>query len=479
MSGAARFGFDFENSVAGKDRAMLEKAVDFVQNKAKGIKFNSYITNEEALILQRLKEKYDLKLINSDALIFQKFMTAYTSTSGRDLYSGNLKDIKSSNFIISVGTHLRYDAPSVGFAMNNGLTMNKGAGLYFHQLGDSIVEGFSKNLMAVQNKVGSEEHTLAFILEFLGKALEVEVPAIAYDANLVNLPEEYEAKITKMLAKKDSFALIVGEDVFMSEKVAKIVGLIDRLTDTKVVIIPSQTNTLGVSKICELDESCDGEILGYNEDGDFKISALGDGDLDVPSLNQQEGTFTNLDKKVVPTNAALAFNGYTLNCIANELGLTQTYTIDYTKELPVEAGFLERDFDSLPNRYDNGANELRGYDLVANECEASDEVGDLESWDVDGDIVYRSNPINQFNYFTNKATQLKESGGLYASSEYLEEKALSEGDKVKVGELEVEIKLDSKLTGMITYLPTFDKDLDVSQIFESGYRFSQISVGKV
>jgi len=479
LSGAARFGFDFENSVAGKDRAMLEKAVDFVQNKAKGIKFNSYITNEEALILQRLKEKYDLKLINSDALIFQKFMTAYTSTSGRDLYSGNLKDIKSSNFIISVGTHLRYDAPSVGFAMNNGLTMNKGAGLYFHQLGDSIVEGFSKNLMAVQNKVGSEEHTLAFILEFLGKALEVEVPAIAYDANLVNLPEEYEAKITKMLAKKDSFALIVGEDVFMSEKVAKIVGLIDRLTDTKVVIIPSQTNTLGVSKICELDESCDGEILGYNEDGDFKISALGDGDLDVPSLNQQEGTFTNLDKKVVPTNAALAFNGYTLNCIANELGLTQTYTIDYTKELPVEAGFLERDFDSLPNRYDNGANELRGYDLVANECEASDEVGDLESWDVDGDIVYRSNPINQFNYFTNKATQLKESGGLYASSEYLEEKALSEGDKVKVGELEVEIKLDSKLTGMITYLPTFDKDLDVSQIFESGYRFSQISVGKV
>jgi len=479
LSGAARFGFDFENRVLGKDKAMLDKAVDFIKTKAKGIKFNSYITNEEALILQRLKEKYDLKLINSDALIFQKFMKAYSSTSGTDLYSGTLNDLKSSNFIITVGTHLRYDAPSVGYAVNNGLTMNKGAGLYFHQLGDSIVDGFSKNLMSIKNKVGSEEHTLAFILEFLGKALEVEVPTISYDSALVNLPEDYEAKIIKMLAKKDTFALVVGEDVFASENVAKIVGLIDRLTDTKVVIIPSQTNTLGVSKICELDESCDGSILGYNEDGDFKISALGDGDLDVPALNQQEGTFTSLDKRVVPTNAALAFSGYTLNCIANELDVKQNYTIDYTKELPVESGYEAREFDSLPNRYDNGGNELRGYVLNATECEVSDEVGDLKSWDIDGDIVYRSNPINQFNYFTNKTSQLKESGGLYVSSEYLEEKALSDGDKVKVGELEVEVRLDSKLTGLIPYLPTFDKDIDVSQIFESGYRFSQISVGKV
>ena len=30
---------------------------------------------------------------------------------------------------------------------------------------------------------------------------------------------------------------------------------------------------------------------------DFELSALGDGDLDIPALNQQEGTFTNIDKK--------------------------------------------------------------------------------------------------------------------------------------------------------------------------------------
>jgi len=478
LSGAARFAFDFENNIAGKDKAMFAKAVEAVKN-AGSIKFNSFITNEEALILQRLKEKLGVKLVNDDALRYQKFIKAYQSTSGSSLYSGSIASIKKSNFVITVGTHLRYDAPSVGFAVNNALTMNKGAGLYFHQLGDSIVDGFSKNIMCVANKVGGEEHTLAFILEFLAKAQEADVPAIKYDSKYVNLPEDFDTKIEKMLAKKDKFALVVGEDVFASENVAKIVGLIDRLTDTSVVIIPSQTNTLGVSKICELDEVCEGSVVGYNEDGDFKLSALGDGDLDMPALNQQEGTFTSLNNRVVPTNVALGFLGYNLNDIANALGLEKEYTINYTKELPVEAGYQAVEFDALDNYYDNGGVEHRGYLLSELSTDASDEVGDLKAWDVEGDFVYRSNPINQFNYFTNKASQFKESGGLYVSQEYLDANSLSVGDKVKVDALELDVILDTKLTGVVPYIPTFDKNIDASLVFEKGYRFSQITVGKV
>jgi NADH-quinone oxidoreductase subunit G len=479
LSGAARFGFDFENRVVSKDRAMFDKAVDFISSRAKGIKFNSYITNEEALILQKLKERYSLKLINEDALRFQNFLKAFRTTSSKSFYSGTIDDIKEANFIISVGSHLRYDAPSVGFACNNGVTMNKGAGLYFHPLGDSIVDGFSKNILSVQNRVGSEEHVLAFVLEFLGRSLDVEVPNISYDSALLNLPDDYESKIEKMLAKKDKFALIIGEDTFSSENSAKIAGLIDRLTDTKVVIIPSQTNTLGVANICDLDESCDGELVGYNEVADFTISALGGGDLDTPALNQQEGTFTNIDKRVIPTNAALKFNGYTLNCIANALGITQNYTIDYTKELPQDRGYMPCEFDTLSNYYDNGGVEHRGYELAMSDCEIDDNISDLTSLDLGDEVVYRSNPINQFNYFTNRSSQLKESGGLYVSRDYLESKSLNEGDHVLVGELEVEVKLDNKLTGLIPYLPTFDKDLDVREIFGSGCRFSKIPVRKV
>ena len=77
---------------------------------------------------------------------------------------------------------------------------------------------------------------------------------------------------------------------------AKLCGLIDRCTDFNVVIIPTQTNSLGVSQICTLSDEVEGFSVGYNVKADFELSALGDGDLDIPALNQQEGTFTNIDK---------------------------------------------------------------------------------------------------------------------------------------------------------------------------------------
>ena len=81
---------------------------------------------------------------------------------------------------------------------------------------------------------------------------------------------------------------------------------------------------MGVSLICDLDAEAGDYVIGYNEIGDFTLSALGDGNLDMPALNQQEGTFTTIDKRVVPTNAALAYNGYELNVITS-------YSIHYTK----------------------------------------------------------------------------------------------------------------------------------------------------
>jgi len=482
LNGAARFGFDFENKVIGRDEAAFEKVINYIKD-ADTVKFNSYITNEEALILQRLKEKLGLKLVNKDAKNYQNFLKAYQSTSGKTLYSGSIKEIRESNFIISVGTHLRYDAPNVGFAVNNALTMNKGAGLYFHPLGDKVVEGFAKNIMMIENKPQSEEHTLAFVLEFLANALDVKVPSVSYDKNLVNLPEDFETKITKMLAKKDKFALIVGEDCYTnpnSENIAKIVGLIDRLFDAvNVTVIPSQTNTLGVSLICDLDDECGSKVVGYNEDADCKLSALGDGDLDMPALNQQEGTFTNLDKRVVPTNPALEYKGYTLNLVASAFGVEKDYTALYTKELPMDKGYQAKDFDELPNYFDNGAVEHRGYLLDVSECKFDDKVKKAEKVKALENVVYRSNPINQFNYFTNKAHQLKSEGGLYVSQEYLEANSLSDGDKVKIGNIQTKVILDKQLKGLVGYLPTFDKNLDITPIFKDGYRFSQIKVERV
>jgi NADH-quinone oxidoreductase subunit G len=212
--------------------------------------------------------------------------------------------------------------------------MNKGAGLYFHPIGDPIVNGYAKNMMTIEHKTGAEEYALCFVLSQFGdkESMPKELADILESAktdDYLNLPENFEAAFKKMLAKKDTFALVIGEDAYThknSKNIARLAGAVERYTDFSVVVIPSQTNTLGVSLICDLDEERGENILGYNEKGDFTLSALGEGDLDMPALNQQEGTFTNIDKRVVPTNAALEYNGYILNDIANALGITKKYT---------------------------------------------------------------------------------------------------------------------------------------------------------
>ncbi len=495
LHGGIRFGYDFENKVAKKDKKAFERAVDFLKNEAKAIRFSSFITNEEALILQKLKEKLGLKLVNDDAYAYARFLKNYSTTSGNALYSGDLESIKSSNFVITVATQVRYDAPSVGYAVNNALTMNKGAGLYFHPTGDKVVDSFSKNMMCINNKPGSEESVLAFVFDYFSKidgVLKEELPkAVAekigdYESDVVSLPDDFETKMKKMLAKKDTFSLIVGEDLYRhenAENIAKLVGLIDKYTNISVVIIPSKTNTLGVSLICDLDKEATQSVLGYNEKGDFVLSALGEGDLDMPALNQQEGTFTNLDKRVVATNAALGYGGYVLNDLANALGLNARLTVDYTKSLPSKSGYKEAEFDSLSNHYDNGGKEIRGYLLENKQTQPKIELEKISKPKLlDKDIVYLSNPIVQFSEFTNKAHQLKTNGKVYVSFEYAQNNGLVDGDKVEVknenGAIETVVEIDSQLLGDVVYLPTFDNSLDVQGLFKNG-RFTTATIRKV
>ena len=495
LHGGARFGFDFENKVVSKDKALFEKAVSFLTNEADTISFSSFITNEEAKILQTLKEKFDLKLVNDDAYAYQQFLNNYAKTSGKNIYSGDIKSIQAANFLICVGTQVRYDAPNVGFALNNALTMNKGAGLYFHPVEDSVVEGFARNIMTISHNPSSYEHILAFVLSYFSKLdgvskneLPKEIVDVvdAYDKDVINLPEDFDTKMTKMLAKKDTFSLVVGEDLYhdkQAENIAKLVGLIDRYTNISVVIIPSKTNTLGVSLICDLDEKAGEKVLGYNAKGDFVLSSLGDGDLDMPALNQQEGTFTSINKRVVPTNAALAYSGYVLNDIAKACGINSNFTIDYTAKLPREKGFQIAQFDQLPNFIDNGGNEMRGYLLNEKETNAEDKLEKLSKVELlDGDIVYLSNPINQFSAFTNKAHQLKTNGALYVSETYATDKGLVAGDKVSIsndgGSVDTIVEIDSQLKGNIPYLPTFDTKLNTQELFD-GSRFTTVTIRKV
>jgi len=547
LCGAGRYGFDYQNADVTKDEIAFANAIEAFK-KADTIKFTSTITNEEAYILQSLKEKLGLKLVNNEAKAFQTFLSDYSEISGTKLYGHDLEKAHNDNFIVSIGTALKSDNPNARYALNNSMTVNKGAGLYFHPVKDPIIEGLGKSIMTVPHAPLQEEAALYLVLDLFGdkeklpsdvteylasfhssktitvtetikekvveivkeikideetgleKEIEIEKSKmvskkvekeVVVDDNklleILGADSKFMEALEKNLKKKDKFSLIAGPDLYThpnSKNIARLLGLIEKYSAFNITMIPTLTNSLGVALICELDDEVGSFTVGHNTKADFTLSALGDGDLDMPAINQQEGTLTSVNKRVNPTNAALSYGGYTLNDIANELGLKAYLTVDYTVSLPTMAGFKSQDFDSLPNHYDNDGTEHRGYILenISVQTSADESVAKFSDDKLEGTLIYLANPVRQFTEFTNKTTELNEISGLYMSEEFLSKSDLNEGDSVKVktnnGEIVINIVSDNKITGDIAILPTFDSKIN-SEAVISGYRFATASIEKV
>ncbi len=548
LCGAGRYGYDFENRSVTKDAKAFNAAIEAFKN-ADTISFTSTITNEEALILQKLKEKFGYRLVNNEALALKNFLKHYGAISGQSLYEGDLKKVHNADFVVSIGSALKTDNPNARYAMNNALSMNKGAGVYFHPINDPVIADMSKNVTQVNHAPMMEEAALYVMLDLFGDksampsevsdylatfhslktvtiqetvdekvtetltkkvlneetGLEEEVSEtvtktvkkkvnkeVEVDNNglleYLNAPAGFNDTLTKYLAKKENFTLMVGADLYThpnAANCARLVALIEKYTKFSVTMIPNLANTLGVALLCDLDSGVGTRTIGYNTSGDFTLSALGDGDLDMPSLNQQEGTLTSINKRVNPTNAAVPFGGYTLNDVASALGLKASLTIDYTVQLPVDAGFKALEFDTLPNYYTNAGEEIRGYVLESRTVEMGEDQS-VQPFDtkgaMSGTMVYRANPVMQFSPFTARAHQLRESGGLYVSSEMMSTYGLSGEDTVRVataqGEVVVPVINDSKIKGEIGYLPTFDLKINSGAVL-GDYRFSNVTIEKV
>jgi len=536
LCGAGRYGYDFENRVEAKDEVAFSAAIDAF-NKAETIRFNSVITNEEALMLQTLKEKRGVKLVNPDARAFQKFLGTYAAAAGQSLYSYDFKEVMATDFVMSVGSSLRNDNPNARYAFNNVQKLNKGAGLYFHPVGDTLVPTFGKSVELFTHKVGLEEAALYLILDLFADKTALPADVKAYidsfkssstktvkekvmkdvsetvideetgEEKVVTkkVPEMVEKEVTveknglvellgkdadafatafeKMMKKKERFSLIVGEDLYFHEKsenIAKLIALIEKTSSVKVAMIPPKTNSLGVALICDLDDDASGYTVGYNENGDFRLSALGDGDLDMPAMNQQEGTLTNMHKRVTPTNAALEYKGYELNDLMKVLTGAPKETIDWTVKLPVEKGFQAIEFDALPNGYLNDGTENRGYALKMMTSDASEiSVEKVDASKVlEGEILYRCNPQRQFNDFTDKSHEIFEAFAAYASPA----KAEALGEKVEIDldgrSITVNVVADDRMEGDIVALSDFKSAEDVYSLFGAS-RYKTVTMRKV
>ncbi len=485
LCGAGRYGFDYGNENVNKDKEAFAKAVEAFK-KADTVIFASQTSNEEALILQKLKEKLGFKLVSHEAKAYQSFMKAYGEITGKNLNNGTLKKLSESRAVIIMGTKINNDSPTVKYHINMASKWHQARVAYMHPIEDPEIQNIVTQF--IKYEAGSEEGAAALLTDTLLK--EVELPKTIRDfmndldiGNLSaesNIGEEELEALKKSLIKKSGFSLVVGSDLYMhprAEQIAKLVALLEEYAGFNVICVPPAGNAMGISLICDLDETAEGRTVGYNAAADFTLSALGGGDLDMPAMNQQEGTLTTVDKRVVPMNVALEYGGYVLNDIANALGLNAEYTINYTKALPEKSGFSAIEFDDLPNYFDAVGNENRGYLLKSQKVAVKrnlEEVEEIEGFD--GAVLYNCNPIEQFSPFTAKSTLLKDEAVLLGSQQFAAATKLKDGemitftlDSVKFDRV---FKIDTTMKGTIAVNPTFDRELSTALL--SSYRFSRL-----
>jgi len=332
----------------------------------------------------------------------------------------------------------------------------------------------------VDPETGDSKEVSKKVPEIVEKEVEVTVNGLV--ELLGKESDAFGIEFEKMMKKKEHFSLMIGEDFYYHDKaenLAKLLALAEEVCSLDLVLIPPRANALGVALICDLDKDASGYTVGYNENGDFRLSALGDGDLDMPALNQQEGTFTALDRRVVPTNAALPYAGYELNDLLKVLATAPEETVGWTEKLPTAKGFRAVAFDDLPNSYGNDGSDNRGY-LLEMTCRSA-SLPEVAQFDADealrGEVACRCNPARQFSDFSDKAHQIMEPFALYVSPE----KATELGNRATVvfdsKSLTLDVVVDEKIEGNIVLIPDFRSAEDIYGLFGAS-RYRAVTIRK-
>ncbi|HHH72454.1 MAG TPA: ferredoxin, partial [Sulfuricurvum sp.] len=443
LCGAGRFGYDFDLK-GEKDADAFARAVSALKH-AEAIRFSSIITNEEALILQRLKEKLGLKLYNEDARRYMAFVEAFGSTADGKAEPATLDALKASDAIVVVGSRIATDNPGIRYAVTTAARHEGAKVVYMHPLEDTLMQNVVTQF--IKYEVGTEEGVLALLAQSLLADVETNKTTAAFLDELddgylsaeSNVGEEELEQIKKQFKRAKAKTLVLGSDLFAhprAQNIAKLAGLLARFGGYRVVIAAREVNTVGASLVCELDadNGSDANVVGYNAQGSFVIAADAKADLVVAAMNQQEGTVVSIDRHLLPMNVAVGYEGYVLNDLANTLGVGKRYTIDFTAELPTEKGFRAVPFDMLENFYSPTGEDHRGYLLAkvkkpaAQKCEVPEALPEFN-----GTVIYRCNPVLQFNALTARTSQLERSDALRGSEQFAVAARLRDGDLVKIG----------------------------------------------
>lgn len=274
----------------------------------------------------------------------------------------------------------------------------------------------------------------------------------------INL-ETYE-KILALLQKSNNTLLVVGEEIYrhkQAHNIAKMLRLLAQKSAVKLILIPPSANALGIVSLCELSEEIfeHEKIVGIRAQGDFTINsdekvfgkdAVSTVDFILPSLNQLEGTITNIEGRVLPLKPALRFEGYDLSDIMQGFSFVEENLVECTHKLPKEAGFKAIEFDRLTNYFTNDRANHRGYELETShfeksakeheetECEPIKPLKEKIAFN-----AYLKYPETQFNNATNKSENLQLKTGIYVSKAFLKKLNKEVGQHITLAKEEEEL----------------------------------------
>lgn len=485
ICGAGRYAYDITSSYQPVQN--LQNAIKAFK-QAKSINVGNDTTNEEAFVLNHLAKTLNLTLHNQEAFKFQSFVGAFLHFA-KSKSLAHLDHLKAASSVIVLGGAINNHTPTLRYMLNNKLKILKGSQVvYMHPIRNSLIQSLSKNLTQIayhpdslSTALGSialasyEElpATLQVYLEPITQSLATHTKTITKDIKkniqdtsetgeiitreVIEKVEEsvqesiYQAlidaqisnenlEILKTALKQPDPVLLVGPDVYEHPQAhifAQILGILSLEQKIKVLLIPPFANALGIATICDLSaEKIDGYSIGFRSKGDFILDSdyvaqnstqsSHKPDFILPAINQIEGTYTNIDSRILPLKPALPFDGYDLSDIAQSFGMKGNYLIDYTSLI------CGCNFDDFQNHFLNDGTNMRGYRLKDFSSIAIspsyEQISPLEVQKPQASYnAYMLSSPSQFNAYTALSKNLQNKSGIYASPSLLQELNLSEG----------------------------------------------------
>ena len=407
------------------------------------IVFSADITNEEAVVLQSLKEKQGKSLICPEAKAYQDFLKAYGSSSGYHVFQGDVDTLIASDVVISFGVWFQDESVESPTLLHK-IVEEKAKFVYMHPIEDATLQ--TSITQFIKYEVGSEEGVAALLAYTLleDKDLPKEIEDILEDLDIgyvsaeSNVGEEELESMHSLIDEKKTTSLIIGSDVYTHPKagqIAKLIALLERYAGIHIVCVPPAKNALGVALICELDSVVQGQSAIYK--------------------SCKEGTYVNVDKCV-----------YIDDMQPSDLDAENL--IGYSNQLPKDKGFQILNEDDLKKScmYRMLPQEkVRGFTL--------EEIDDLPVYD--GAVIYT------YKIEKSTAEEREIQDVLSGSKQFAMATKLQDGDlisfKVEGIKFKRVFKIDTHMKGVIALNPTSDIDLSASLI--SSYRFSRLAFEKI